>query len=188
MREWIAIGGWRREVFDEVEGNRVLPVQRDDVARDWIAHCRTACIYEGVVWIVNRNQIAVGEASIREVTGQLLRSGDACGTGRGGELIVVVRVEKEERAVSSVVDLGQVDRTADGAAEPVAMGIGQRTVVRIREPVVGVECSIPTVEVAYAVNLVGAALGNHVDDRAARIAEFRAEEVGRCFHFLYDIR
>src|SRR5208282_4039350 len=89
--------------------------------------------------------------------------------GGGGQLVVVVGVDEEERPVLPVVDLGKVDRPAHGPAQPVAVGSGQWAVAGIREPVVGVHGGVAPVVVTYAVNLVGAALRNHVDDRAAGI-------------------
>src|SRR4051812_30969179 len=77
-----------------------------------------------------------------------------------------------------------MNRSTEGAAEVILLGIHQRSAARIREPVIGVHVIVAAEVITYAMELIRPALGHHVDDGAARVAEFRAEIVGLDFEFL----
>src|SRR6185369_13456790 len=80
-------------------------------------------------------------------------------------------------AVPAVVDFREMHRAADDPAKIVDGGIDESASARVGEPVVRVQRVVAAKVIAHAVKLVGPAFGDHVDDRAAGVAEFRAEVV-----------
>ena len=77
---------------------------------------------------------------------------------------------EEERAIL-------LDRSANDAAELIAMIIRARRSGPVCRPTVSVEIGVPEEVVAVAVELVGAGFSHHVHDCAARLRVLRPEEV-----------
>src|SRR5262249_17953722 len=95
----------------------------NDVAWNRIAHGVAVGIDECAEGIEDRYQISVAESGVREVAGKLLRRGDAAYGRCRGEALDAGIVAEEEGLVSSTIELGDVDRGGDRAAEVVSGGI-----------------------------------------------------------------
>ena len=122
-RKRIACRRGRGVVRIEFPRDRVLPRKRNHVSRDRAPHRYAARVYERVIRIVDCNQVAVCQASVRKIARQLLSRGNGA-RGRGcPKLLIAVEVGEEKRAVLPVVNLRNVHRTADGSTVVIALGV-----------------------------------------------------------------
>src|SRR6185436_1544225 len=98
-----------------------------------------------------------------------------CRGARGAPRARALLAEKEERAILSVVYLGNEDRTAQRPAKLVALEGSQLHAVAIVAPGVGVQLAVAKVVVAGTVKAVRPAARGDVDDSASRPAVLRGE-------------
>ena len=89
-------------------------------------------------------------------------------------------IGKEESPVVTVVQLGQPDRPAYGGSKDVLRVVGLVDSLCVIEEVVGIEIAGLEIFVTRTVKVIGARLGNNIDNGAAVTAEFCGVGVG--FH------
>src|SRR5262249_48128306 len=137
--------------------------------------------------VVDHGELAVRIEGLRKVTGSLQGSGDRCqrlcGVGLPGAFIV----EEEKRSISSVIDPGQADRTADRPAKDVTLEVGYGRPRLIGEPIIRIEPGVTLEIVNHPVQVIGAAFGYDINNRATGIPEFGIKEVSLNLELLNHI-
>ncbi len=175
----------------DVPADRVNAILRNDVAREQVAQelrvgrahrcagieVRIQARRERIVDLDQRARRRVAE--VAEVADARPRRRHGVDERQAAGLLQARIVGEEERAVGAVVEAGNDQRTADGAAElvPIERRLRQLAAVRVpplREVVVRVEDVVPDEIEHRPVPFVAARLGGHRDDARAP-AEFGRE-------------
>jgi hypothetical protein len=99
---------------------------------------------------------------------------DVVGERHRHEALGALVVDEEESPVLAVVDLREVDRSAEGSAELVLAVFLAPGSVGIRDEIVGVEGFVAQILPGVAPETIGSGFDDGVDDCADGVPEFRA--------------
>ena len=150
-------------------GDRVDPIRWNDVALERSAAESPVGGYlrgRGVVYLVLRTEGEKGGKIAVPFGG----GGDGADVRRGLAPLVAFPTGEEECLIPSVVELGNAHRPAERGAIAVVLIFGLRAAGRVLEKSGSVQSGVDHVLVQFAVILVGAALGDRVENRSGSMA------------------
>src|SRR5262249_13708190 len=128
-----------------------------------------------------------------DALGEVAFAFEGSGNGDGADalrtqLALEFLAPEEEQLLAALEDFGDIDWSAERAAQVVEPEKIARETVAIILPVVGVEAVVAVEPVSATVEIGGAALGQHVDLRAHRPAIFGLVDAGENLELLNGVQ
>ena len=177
----------QRIILERVHRDRVEALRGNRVAREGRAHKPAAC-RRGRGRIVNDERPPGAVEGLREIALPLERRGEDGPREGGASNLCALEIEKVESLVPAVVQLRELEGSAECRPVGVLFEFAFRTPHAVVEEVVGVEIIVAQVPVKRAVILVGSGPSGHVDKSGAGVAELGIVGAGLHAHLLHGVR